>query len=187
MTKIRTWILSLICATAIFAGCKSLQETNVKATGQTARQEMKIGEKDFLLNGKGFVIRAGEVHAARIPTEYWRHRLKMVKTMGCNTVCAYLFWNQHEQEKGRFDFTGSANAAEYCRITQEVGLKVILRPGPYSCAEWDLGGFPWWLLKYPDIKFRTQDPRYLETCRKYLVGNRPIFETIRAKTHPEAK
>src|SRR5213075_1029659 len=122
----------------------------------------EIGENDFLLDGKAFQIRSGEMHAARIPPEYWRHRLQMVRAMGCNTVCAYLFWNMHEPKPGEFDFSGAANAAEYCRIAQEVGLKVILRPGPYSCAEWEFGGLPWWLLKNPDIRVRTRDPRYLE-------------------------
>ena len=109
------------------------------------------------------------MHAARIPREYWRHRLQMAKAMGCNTVCAYLFWNQHESRPGVFDFTGQADAAEYCRIAQEVGLWVILRPGPYSCAEWEFGGFPSWLLKTPDIKLRTRDPRYLEPVKRYLL------------------
>lgn len=132
-------------------------------------QSFTIGKEDFLLNGKPFQIRSGEMHAARIPPEYWRHRLQMVRAMGCNTVCAYLFWNMHEPQPGKFDFTGPANAAEYCRIAQEVGLNVILRPGPYSCAEWEFGGLPWWLLKYPDMKVRTRDTRYLEAVRRYLL------------------
>jgi len=127
-----------------------------------------IGEKDFLLNGKPFVVRCGEMHFARIPKEYWRHRLQMAKAMGLNTVCAYLFWNMHEPEPGKFNWTGMADAAEFCRIAQQEGLYVILRPGPYSCAEWEMGGFPWWLLKKKDIKLRTQDPYYLERCKLYL-------------------
>jgi len=132
-------------------------------------QTFTVGNDAFLLDGKPYQIRSGEMHAARIPPEYWRHRLQMVRAMGCNTVCAYLFWNMHEPQQGTFDFTGPANAAEYCRIAQEERLKVILRPGPYSCAEWEFGGLPWWLLKYPDIKVRTRDPRYLEAVHRYLL------------------
>ncbi len=124
---------------------------------------------DFLLDGKRFEIRSGEMHAARVPRDYWRHRLQMVRAMGCNTVCAYLFWNQHEPEPGKWNFKGNADIAEYCRIAQQVGLKVILRPGPYSCAEWEFGGFPWWLLKTRDIKLRTRDPRYLAAVKRYLL------------------
>ncbi|MFO0839710.1 MAG: beta-galactosidase [Phycisphaerae bacterium] len=135
---------------------------------ETARHTFVIGDTDFLLDGKPLVIRSGEMHAARIPHEYWRHRLRMVRAMGCNAVCAYLFWNQHEPKPGKFDFTGQADAAEYCRIAQQEGLWVILRPGPYACAEWDFGGFPYWLLKTPDLKLRTRDPRFLEPATRYI-------------------
>ena len=121
-----------------------------------------IGPTDFLLDGKPFLIRCGEMHFARVPREYWEHRLKMAHAMGLNTVCAYLFWNAHEPEPGRFDFSGNADAAEFCRLAQREGLKVILRPGPYSCAEWDFGGFPYWLLKDSELKLRTQNAAYLK-------------------------
>jgi beta-galactosidase len=127
-----------------------------------------IGTNDFLLDGKPFQIRCGEMHAARVPREYWRHRLQMARAMGLNAVCAYLFWNLHEPAPGRFDWSGQADAAEFCRLAQEQGLWVILRPGPYSCAEWEMGGLPWWLLRHQDIKLRTRDPRYLEAARNYL-------------------
>jgi beta-galactosidase len=127
-----------------------------------------IGTNDFLLDGHALQIRCGEMHAARVPREYWRNRLRMAKAMGLNTVCAYLFWNQIEQQPGKFDWSSQADAAEFCRIAQEEGLWVILRPGPYSCAEWEEGGLPWWLLKNPDIKVRTTDPAFLEPAKAYL-------------------
>ena len=127
-----------------------------------------IGTNDFLLDGKKFQIRCGEIHAARVPKEYWRHRLQMAKAMGLNTVCAYLFWNLHEPKPGEFNWSGQADAAELCRIAQEEGLWVILRPGPYACAEWEMGGTPWWMLKDDDVKLRSRDPRYLEPAKKYL-------------------
>ena len=127
-----------------------------------------ISTNDFLFDGNRFQIRCGEIHAARVPREYWRNRLRMAKAMGLNTVCAYLFWNLHEPKPGEFVWSGQADDAEFCRIAQEEGLWVILRPGPYSCAEWEMGGTPWWLLTDDDIKFRTRDPRYLNAVKSYL-------------------
>ncbi len=127
-----------------------------------------IGTNDFLIDGRPFQIRCGEIHAARVPREYWRNRLQMARAMGLNTVCAYLFWNQIEPQPGKFDWSGQADVMDFCRIAQQEGLWVILRPGPYSCAEWDGGGLPWWLLKYDDIKLRTRDPRFMAAATNYL-------------------
>lgn len=138
------------------------------AQAGSAAHTFKIGEQSFLIDNKPIVIRCGEMHFARIPREYWQHRLQMAKAMGLNTVCAYLFWNYHEPAPDQFNWKGMADVAEFCKLAQKEGLLVILRPGPYSCAEWELGGQPWWLLKKEDIKLRTQDPYYLERSRKYL-------------------
>jgi beta-galactosidase len=127
-----------------------------------------IGTNNFLLDGKKFQIRCGEIHAARVPRAYWRNRLQMAKAMGLNTVCAYLFWNQIEPEPGEFNWSGRADVMEFCRIAQQEGLWVILRPGPYSCAEWEMGGLPWWLLKDKDIRLRTRDPRFMKAATDYL-------------------
>jgi beta-galactosidase len=134
-----------------------------------AQSTFVIGTNDFLLDGKAFQIRCGEMHFARIPRESWSHRLQMAHAMGLNTVCAYLFWNTHEPLPGQFDFGGDVDVAEFCRLAQKEGLKVILRPGPYSCAEWDFGGFPWWLLKNPEIKVRTRDAEFLGACKRYVT------------------
>jgi beta-galactosidase len=135
---------------------------------EPARHTFAIGMNDFLLDGRRLQIHCGEIHAARVPREYWRHRLQMARAMGLNTVCAYLFWNQIEPRPGEFDWSGQADVAEFCRIAQSEGLWVILRPGPYSCAEWEMGGLPWWLLKNDDIQLRTRDPRFLDAAKKYL-------------------
>jgi beta-galactosidase len=135
---------------------------------EPARHTFAIGTNDFLLDGRRLQIRCGEIHAARVPREYWWHRLQMARAMGLNTVCAYLFWNQIEPRPGEFNWSGQADVAEFCRIAQSEGLWVILRPGPYSCAEWEMGGLPWWLLKNDDIQLRTRDPRFLDAAKKYL-------------------
>ncbi|BDT57305.1 beta-galactosidase [Massilia varians] len=134
-----------------------------------ASPRFTIGDKDFLLDGKPLQIRCGEMHFARVPREYWAHRLKAIKAMGLNTVCAYLFWNYHEWREGRYRWDGQRDAAEFCRMAQAEGLWVILRPGPYACAEWEMGGLPWWLLKHPGDSFlRSRAPAFVEPARRWL-------------------
>jgi len=128
----------------------------------------KIGEGNFLLDGKPFQIISGEMHFARIPRECWRDRLHMARAMGLNTVATYVFWNYHEPGKGKYNFKENADVAEFCRLAQEEGLWVIIRPSPYACAEWEFGGYPWWLLREKDLKVRSRDPSFMEMSRKYF-------------------
>lgn len=138
------------------------------------------GDKTFLLNGKPFVVKAAELHYPRIPRAYWEHRIKMCKALGMNTVCLYVFWNIHEQQEGKFDFTGNNDVAEFCRLCQKNGMYVIVRPGPYVCAEWEMGGLPWWLLKKKDIKLREKDPYFMERVKIFekKVGEQLASLTI---------
>ena len=123
------------------------------------------GNKTFMLNGQPFVVKAAEVHYPRIPRPYWDHRIKMCKALGMNTLCLYVFWNIHEQQEGQFDFSDNNDVAEFCRLAQKNGMYVIVRPGPYVCAEWEMGGLPWWLLKKKDIKLRERDPYFMERVK----------------------
>lgn len=127
--------------------------------------DFTVGHKTFLLNGEPFVVKAAEVHYPRIPRPYWEHRIQMCKALGMNTLCIYVFWNLHEPREGVFDFTGNSDVAEFCRLAQKNGMYVIVRPGPYVCAEWEMGGLPWWLLKKKDIRLREQDPYFMERVR----------------------
>ena len=112
-------------------------------------------------------IRAAELHYPRIPRPYREHRIKMCKALGMNAVCMYVFWNIHEQQEGVFDFSGQNDIAAFVRLCQKHGMKVIVRPGPYVCAEWEMGGLPWWLLKKRDIKLREEDPYFLERVKLF--------------------
>ena len=127
--------------------------------------DFTVGNKTFLLNGEPFVVKAAEVHYPRIPRPYWEHRIKMCKALGMNTLCIYVFWNIHEQREGQFDFTDNNDVAEFCRLAQKNGMYVIVRPGPYVCAEWEMGGLPWWLLKKKDIRLRERDPYFMERVK----------------------
>ena len=150
----------------LFALSAMLLTATVTATAAPVKGgTFTTGDKTFLLNGEPFIVKAAEVHYPRIPRPYWEHRIQMCKALGMNAVCIYIFWNIHEQREGEFDFTGNSDVAEFCRIAQKNGLYVIVRPGPYVCAEWEMGGLPWWLLKKKDIKLRERDPYFMERVK----------------------
>jgi beta-galactosidase len=128
-----------------------------------------VEDGHFVLNGKPLQIISGEMHYQRIPREYWRARLRMARAMGLNTITTYVFWNVHEPHPGVYDFAGNNDVAEFIREAQQEGLYVILRPGPYVCAEWEWGGYPAWLLKDRAIKVRTTDPKFMEPARTWLM------------------
>ncbi|MCV2364259.1 beta-galactosidase [Paucibacter sp. DJ1R-11] len=139
------------------------------APAWSAPARFELGRDEFLLNGQPTQLIGCEMHPARIPPEYWQHRLRMARAMGCNAVPIYLFWNQHEARPDRFDFkTGSRDIARFARLAQAEGLLLLLRPGPYVCGEWDLGGLPPYLLAHADIGLRGQDPRYLQAVTRYV-------------------
>ena len=155
--KIKSLLIILIC----------LMFQQSWAQGKT--HTFSLGTSEFLLDGKPFQIISGEMHPARIPVEYWRQRIQMAKAMGCNAIAAYIFWNYLETKPGVFDFqTNNHNIARFIRIAQEEGMWVLLRPGPYVCAEWDFGGLPSYLLSIPDIKVRCMDPRYTQAVERYV-------------------
>jgi len=140
------------------------------AQKQKVKHTFSLSPSEFILDGEPFQIISGEMHPARIPAEYWRHRIKMAKAMGCNTISVYIFWNYHESEESIYDFsTGNHNLGEFIKAVQDEDMWLIVRPGPYVCAEWELGGIPPYLLRIPDIKLRCMDPRYMAAAERYIV------------------
>ena len=122
----------------------------------------------FYLDGEPFQIISGAIHYFRIVPAYWRDRLEKLKAMGCNTVETYIPWNVHEPEKGKFRFQGMADVVQFVQLAQEVGLYVILRPSPYICAEWELGGLPAWLLAEDGMRLRAAYPPFLRHVEDYF-------------------
>lgn len=140
---------------------------NISFAQQKHTFEIKGG--NFLYDGKPIQIHSGEMHFARVPREYWRQRLQMMKAMGLNTVATYVFWNYQEPSPGVWDFkTGNRNIAEFVKIAGEEGMMVILRPGPYACAEWEFGGYPWWLQKEKSLVIRSYNKPFLDSCHTYI-------------------
>jgi beta-galactosidase len=153
-----------------FGICVLLSATLSAATQQEppAGHHFGVDGDHFALDGKPFQIISGEMHYERIPREYWRDRLKKARAMGLNTISTYVFWNVHEPKQGTYDFGGQYDVAEFIRMAQEEGLYVIVRPGPYACAEWDLGGLPAWLLADPNIVLRSADEKFLGPAERWL-------------------
>jgi beta-galactosidase len=136
---------------------------------QTPKHTFTVSGNDFLMDGKPYQVLAGEMHYPRVPRAFWRDRLHKAKAMGLNTITTYAFWNVHEPTPGVYDFSGQNDIAEYIREAQQEGLNVILRPGPYVCAEWELGGYPSWLLKDKNLVLRSSDPAYTAAVRRWFT------------------
>ncbi len=161
----------VIALTSSFARARTVQAAVAPSSlgAATSHHTFQVKDGQYYLDGKPFQIIAGEMHYARIPRADWRARLRMAKAMGLNTITTYVFWNYHEPSPGVYDFTGRHDVAEFIREAQSLGLWVNLRPGPYSCAEWEWGGFPAWLLKDHGIVVRSTDPKFMEPARRWLL------------------
>ena len=121
----------------------------------------------FLLDGKPFQIISGSIHYFRVVPEYWQDRLEKLKNMGCNTVETYIPWNLTEPKKGEFNFEGLCDFEKFLDLAQKLGLYAIVRPSPYICAEWELGGLPSWLLAVPGLEPRCKNEPYYQNVRDY--------------------
>jgi len=140
--------------------------TTVVPDGKVHKFETR--DHQFWMDGQPTLLLTGEMHFGRVQPEDWETRIKQAKAMGLNAISFYLFWNQVESKEGTFDFSGMNDVRHVLKLCQDNGMWAILRPGPYCCAEVDYGGIPYWTLKYPDVKIRTNDPKYVEWSKKYI-------------------
>src|ERR1035441_68156 len=154
---------SVLCGTALLVVAVAVAQATPSpvakgGTSVKAAHSFVVSGNQFLFDGKPYQVISGEMHYTRIPRTYWRDRFRKARAMGLNTITTYAFWNAQEPRPGIYDFTGQNDIAEYIREAQEEGLNIILRPGPYVCAEWELGGYPSWLLKDRSLVLRSDDP-----------------------------
>ncbi|RZC39773.1 beta-galactosidase-1-like protein 2 [Asbolus verrucosus] len=136
---------------------------------------LSVDNPYFTLNGKNITLYSGATHYFRVPKEYWRDRLRKMRAAGLNAVETYIPWNLHEPQIGQYDFgdgdsdmTDFLDLKKYIKTAQEEDLFVIVRPGPYICAEWEFGGLPSWLLREKNVKVRTSDPKFMKHVRRYF-------------------
>lgn len=128
----------------------------------------EIRKEGFFMDGKPFRLYSGAMHYFRVVPAYWRDRFAKMRAAGFNAVETVMCWNMHEPEEGRFCFEGNYDIVAYCKAAWEFGLYVIIRPGPYTCAEWDFGGLPAWLLKDKNLRIRCNDPSFTEKTERYF-------------------
>lgn len=155
----------MLCA---LASASALSALPAAAEPSPPAHSFEVGGGQFLKDGKPYQIISAEMHYVRIPRAYWPDRLRKAKAMGLNTITTYAFWNAHEPRPGVYDFTGQNDIAAFIRAAQAEGLDVILRPGPYVCAEWELGGYPSWLLKDRNLVLRSTEPKYTAAVDRWM-------------------
>ncbi len=140
-----------------------------------------VKDGKLYLNDKEFKMYSGTIHYFRIHPSQWRERLLKLKQCGLNTVETYLPWNIHEPKQGQFCFDGIADVEKFIKTAEELGLYAIVRPGPYICAEWEMGGFPSWLLNIDGIELRHYNEPFLKCVKSFFSETikklRPHFST----------
>jgi len=163
--KLKSALVALIAVSTFACQAHSRREP---ALSPNSAHTLRANGDHFEMDGQPFQIISGAIHYSRVPRAYWRDRLRKARAMGLNTVETYVFWNLHETSPGVFDFAGQNDIGEFIREAQQEGLFVILRPGPYVCAEWDFGGYPAWLLREPGMEVRTTNPAFMAAASRWL-------------------
>jgi len=133
------------------------------------KENLTIRGNQLYLGEENFVLKSGTIHYFRIHPSEWRERLEKLKDCGLNTVETYIPWNVHEPEQGEFCFEGMADLKQFIALAEELDLCMIVRPGPYICAEWEMGGFPYWLLNMEGLELRTYNKVYVSLVRNYFI------------------
>ncbi len=129
---------------------------------------LTLDSNSLRLNGRPWTPVMGEFHYARYPESEWREELLKMKAGGVDTVATYVFWIHHEEIEGQFDWSGRRDLRRFVQLCGEVGLKVIVRCGPWDHGEVRNGGLPDWLLK-KGWETRSNDTNYLARA-KILYG-----------------
>lgn len=134
-----------------------------------------IGKDTYLLNNQPIQLISAAFHYFRVHPDRWEDTFKKLANAGMNTVETYVAWNMHEPEQGQFQFEGANDLNRWLTLAEKYNFLVIVRPGPYICAEWEFGGLPYWLLKEDDIKIRTNDPKYMKPVAAWYSVLLPVL------------
>ncbi|WP_413372919.1 beta-galactosidase [Paenibacillus taichungensis] len=152
------------------------EEKNTKTRAEHGvRSELTYDQRSFMMNGERVFLNSATIHYFRMPREEWREVLMKAKLAGMNCIDTYFAWNVHEPEEGQWSFEGDNDCGAFLDLCAELGMYVITRPGPFICAEWDFGGFPYWLETKQGIKFRQNNEAYLHYVDLYFDRIIPII------------
>jgi hypothetical protein len=162
-------VFSLLVAVGLTAAIPLADPTAVSDIVQAANGTFTWDKNTFYVNGKAHSIIGGQIDPQRVPRQYWSQRLQMAKSMGLNTILSYVYWQDIEQHPDQFDFTDKNDLAAWFQEVEKAGLKAVLRPGPYVCAERDWGGMPGWLSQVSGLKHRSNNQPFLDATAKYLA------------------
>lgn len=151
-----------------------LANDHIFPSAAAAKSSIDFDARGFLIHGKRtFIVSAG-MEYARIPHQLWRDRLLRLKRAGYNCVEVYCFWNWHEAQEGKFNFTGDHDINAFLKQVHALGMYAICRVGPYYCAEWDLGGYPIWLKFKPGLVPREDNPLFEKYVDRFFEQLIPI-------------
>ncbi|WP_339236592.1 beta-galactosidase [Paenibacillus sp. FSL R5-0517] len=151
------------------------QEKNIARAENGVQSELTYDARSFFLNGERVFLNSATIHYFRMPKEEWREVLLKAKLAGMNCIDTYFAWNVHEPEEGQWSFEGDNDCGAFLDLCAELGMWVIARPGPFICAEWDFGGFPYWLGTKDGVKFRENNKTYLHYVSLYFDRIVPII------------
>uniref|UniRef100_A0A1B6C0R4 Beta-galactosidase n=1 Tax=Clastoptera arizonana TaxID=38151 RepID=A0A1B6C0R4_9HEMI len=169
--------LAILCLLVNIINCK--MPKNVEISNQNKLFEIDWVNNQFLKDGEPFRYISGSIHYFRHPRPYWKDRLKKLRAAGFNAVSVYIEWSYHEPSQGIYNFTEDRDFIHFINLAQEEGLLVILRPGPYICAERDFGGYPSWLLtESPEMELRTNDTRHTKYIYQWLSKLLPLIQPL---------
>ena len=134
-------------------------------TTNPAGHEISLNSRSLLFDGQPVFPVMGEFHYARVPESEWRDELLKMKAGGVDIVSTYVFWIHHEEIKGQWDWSGRRDLKKFLQACNDVGLKVLVRCGPWCHGEVRNGGFPDWVVAHKDWKLRSTDTNFLAAVK----------------------
>lgn len=147
-------------------------------TKNPAGRELGLNSRSLLRDGQPWFPVMGEFHYTRVPAAEWREELLKMKAGGIDIVATYVFWIHHEEVAGQWNWSDQRDLKKFVQTCHEVGLKVLVRCGPWCHGEVRNGGFPDWVQAHKDWKLRSTDTNFLAAVKE-------LYTQIAAQLHGE--
>ncbi|KAF9465547.1 glycoside hydrolase family 35 protein [Collybia nuda] len=178
-------LISLVPLLGALASSSQNLEIRQSTTDQSSKYILPVGSPDFyngqskasvtfdqhsvLLDGKRVMFFSGEFHPFRLPApELWRDVLEKFKAAGFNGVSVYWHWGLSAPNSTVVSFTQHNDLAKFYQTAKDVGVLVVVRPGPYVNAETAGGGIPGWVTNIAGLA-RTNATDYRAAWHPYIL------------------